>query len=39
MVLLTVRGVEANLGSSTEQDKTDQKMKQTKNHERDSKAI
>jgi hypothetical protein len=39
MVLLTVIGVEANLGSSTEQDKTDQKIKQMKNHEKGSKAI
>jgi hypothetical protein len=39
MVLLTVRDMEANLDSPMKQDKTDQKMKQMKNHERDSKAI
>lgn len=39
MVLLTVRGVEASLGSLMEQDKTDQKTKQMKNHERESRAI
>jgi len=39
MVLLTVRDMEANLDLLMERDKTDQKMKQIKNHERDSKAI
>jgi hypothetical protein len=39
MVLMTVRDIEENLGLPLEQDKTDQKMKQIKYHERESKAI